>query len=120
VLAFAAGIGAFLIGGAYGLVWGFFVPLTLLYHGTYTVNSICHIFGRQRYATGDDSRNNPLIAVITLGEGWHNNHHHYQRSTAQGFYWWEIDVTYYVLRGLQAIGLVWGVTRPPLHVRDER
>ena len=81
------------------LVWGFFVSTVACYHGTYTINSLCHVWGRRRYATSDDSRNNWLLALITLGEGWHNNHHHYPASARQGFYWWEIDVTYYVLRG---------------------
>ena len=92
----------------------FFISTVLLYHGTFTVNSLCHLFGRRRYETEDDSRNNVLVALITLGEGWHNNHHHYQGSTNQGFFWWEIDVAYYILWVMQAVGLVWDIRTPPL------
>jgi stearoyl-CoA desaturase (delta-9 desaturase) len=84
------------------------------------VNSLAHKVGRQRYATGDQSRNSFLIALITLGEGWHNNHHHYQRSERQGFYWWELDVTHCLLKALSWTGLVWDLHEPPLHVRDQR
>ena len=80
------------------LVWGFFVSTVACYHGTYTINSLCHVWGRRRYATGDESRNNFWLALITLGEGWHNNHHRYPMSARQGFYWWEVDLTYYGLR----------------------
>src|SRR6185436_16977834 len=109
-----------LLGGMWAVVWGFFVSTTLLWHGTWVVNSLAHRFGRQRYATGDQSRNSFLIALITLGEGWHNNHHHYQRSERQGFYWWEIDVTHYLLRALSWTGLVWDLQGPPAHIRDAR
>jgi stearoyl-CoA desaturase (delta-9 desaturase) len=74
------------------LVWGFFVSTVLLYHGTFTVNSVAHLFGGRRFETADNSRNNLLVALITLGEGWHNNHHHYPPSERQGLYWWEVDV----------------------------
>jgi len=104
--------------GAQMLVWGFFVSTVACYHGTYTINSLCHVWGRRRYATSDDSRNNWLLALITLGEGWHNNHHRYPMSTRQGFYWWEIDVTYYLLRLLAAVGLVWDLKPVPRDVRD--
>ena len=89
------------------LIWGFFVSTLALYHGTYTINSLSHVFGRQRYKTGDTSRNNFLLAIITLGEGWHNNHHHYPATVRQGFYWWEIDVTFYLLKSLSYLGLIW-------------
>ena len=79
---------------------------------------MCHIWGRRRYATPDTSRNNWLMALLTHGEGWHNNHHHYCASTRQGFHWWEIDVTYYALRGLQALGLVWDIRDPPAHILE--
>jgi stearoyl-CoA desaturase (delta-9 desaturase) len=95
-----------------------FFPLVLIWHGTFTINSLAHIFGRRRYDTGDESKNNPLLAVITMGEGWHNNHHHYQRSCRQGFRWYEIDLTYMVLRVLSWFGLVWDLSRPPQHVVD--
>ena len=72
------------------LVWGFFISTIACYHGTYTINSLSHVFGKQRYRTGDQSRNNWFLALITLGEGWHNNHHHYPSSARQGFYWWEV------------------------------
>lgn len=104
------------IGGASGFVWGFVVSTVLLWHATYTVNSLAHLFGSRRYETPDTSRNNWWIAVLTMGEGWHNNHHHYCASTRQGFRWWEIDLTYYLLRGLQALGLIWGIREPPAHL----
>jgi stearoyl-CoA desaturase (delta-9 desaturase) len=100
------------------LVWGFFVSTVACYHGTYTINSLCHVWGRRRYATGDDSRNNFLLALITLGEGWHNNHHRYPMSARQGFYWWEIDITYYLLRMLAAAGIIWDLKPVPREVRD--
>lgn len=98
------------------LVWGFFVSTVILYHGTFTVNSLAHIFGRRRYPTDDNSRNNWFVALITLGEGWHNNHHHYQSSERQGFYWWEIDMSHYTLRMLSWFGIVWDLRKPPAHV----
>ncbi len=98
------------------LVWGFFVSTVVLYHGTFTVNSLAHIFGKRRFETDDNSRNNWFVALITLGEGWHNNHHHYQSSERQGFYWWEIDVSHYSLRMLSWFGLVWDLRKPPAHV----
>jgi stearoyl-CoA desaturase (delta-9 desaturase) len=112
--AFAAAL--FLAGGAFALVWGFFVSTTLLWHGTFTINSLSHMFGTRRYATTDNSRNSAILAAVALGEGWHNNHHYYQRSTRQGFFWWEIDPTYLVLRGLAALGLVWDLHEPPAQV----
>jgi stearoyl-CoA desaturase (Delta-9 desaturase) len=102
-----------LIGGWAGLVWGFCVAGVLSHHATFTVNSICHVWGSRRYTTGDASRNNVLVALITLGEGWHNNHHHYQGSANQGFRWWEVDVSYYLIRLLACVRLVWDVRRPP-------
>ncbi|MDJ0868603.1 MAG: acyl-CoA desaturase, partial [Myxococcota bacterium] len=87
------------IGGGTGLLWGFAISTTLLWHATYCVNSFAHIFGSRRFETEDTSRNNWWIALLTMGEGWHNNHHHYMASARQGFRWWEIDVTYYLLRG---------------------
>jgi stearoyl-CoA desaturase (Delta-9 desaturase) len=101
------------LGGLNGLIWGFFVSTVLLWHGSFSINSLAHIFGSRRYQTNDDSRNNLLLALITTGEGWHNNHHHYQSSARQGFRWWEIDVTYYCLRALAALGLIWDLRQPP-------
>lgn len=98
------------------LVWGFFVSTVLLYHGTFTVNSLTHLVGRRRFATKDDSRNSFLIALITLGEGWHNNHHYYPASERQGFYWWEIDVSHYILRVLSWLGIVWDLRSPPARI----
>jgi stearoyl-CoA desaturase (delta-9 desaturase) len=93
-------------------VWGFLISTVVLYHATFSINSLSHVFGRRRYATDDDSRNNWLLAIITLGEGWHNNHHHYQSSANQGFYWWEIDISFAMLRMLSWFGLVWDLRRP--------
>ena len=95
------------------LVWGGFISTVLLFHGTCCINSMAHVWGKPRYDTGDDSRNSFLLALITLGEGWHNNHHRYQSSARQGFYWWEIDITYYVLRTLAAVGVISGLKRVP-------
>ena len=101
-----------LVGGWSGLVFGFFGSTVLLWHATFTINSLSHTFGTRRYATGDTSRNNPLLAVLTFGEGWHNNHHHYPASARQGFYWWEVDVSWYALRSLSAVRLVRGLREP--------
>lgn len=106
--------------GWVGLVVGFFWSTVLLYHGSFMINSLAHVFGRQRYVTGDDSRNNWFLAIFTLGEGWHNNHHAYQRSARQGFRWYEFDGTYYVLKMLSWVGVVWDLGEPPeVIVRNE-
>lgn len=107
----------FLLGGLPALVWGFFVSTVVLWHATFAINSLTHMIGRRRYQTPDDSRNSLVLALVTLGEGWHNNHHYYKSSTRQGFYWWEIDVTYYVLRALAAVGLVWDLKEPSEEVK---
>ncbi len=112
----ALAIGCYALSGLPGLVWGYCISTTLLWHSTYTINSLAHRWGSQRYETGDDSRNNAFLALLTLGEGWHNNHHHYMASARQGFFWWEIDITYYILLGLQAVGLVWEIREPPAQV----
>ena len=88
------------------LIWGFFVSTVVLFHATVTINSLAHRWGRQRFDTRDDSRNNLWLALITFGEGWHNNHHFFPGSARQGFRWWEIDLTWYGLRAMQALGLV--------------
>ena len=98
------------------LVWGFFISTTFLFHGTCTINSLSHIIGRRRYETSDDSKNNFLLALITLGEGWHNNHHHYMHSTRQGFKWWEIDITFYLLTVMSWFGIVWDLRPVPASV----
>jgi stearoyl-CoA desaturase (Delta-9 desaturase) len=111
----------FLIGGWSGLVVGFVWSTVLLYHATFCINSLAHVHGRKRYVTGDDSRNNWLLAFFTMGEGWHNNHHAYQSSARQGFRWWEIDVTYYILKVLSWFGVVWNMKSPPEQVlRNEQ
>jgi stearoyl-CoA desaturase (delta-9 desaturase) len=107
------GVACFLFAGWPGLFVGFFLSTAFLYHGTFAINSLAHCFGRQRYLTGDDSRNNWWLALITLGEGWHNNHHYYQASTRQGFRWWEIDVTYYALKALSWVRIVRNLHTPP-------
>jgi stearoyl-CoA desaturase (Delta-9 desaturase) len=88
-------------------VWGFLVSTVCVYHGTFSVNSIAHLFGTRAYDTGDNSRNNFLLAIVTLGEGWHNNHHHFPSSVRQGHVWWQIDMTYYVLAAMARLGLIW-------------
>jgi len=98
------------------LVWGFFISTTVLLHATVTINSLDHMFGSRRYDTQDTSRNNRLLALITLGEGWHNNHHHYAVSARQGFFWWEIDITYYALVLLACLGIVSDLRPVPEHV----
>jgi stearoyl-CoA desaturase (Delta-9 desaturase) len=107
----------FLIGGFPLLVWGFFVSTVLLWHGTFTINSLSHVFGSQRYKTTDTSRNNFLLALVTCGEGWHNNHHYHQNTANQGWFWWEVDATFYVLRLLSALGLVWDLRMPSESVK---
>ncbi len=114
--AIVLGILVWLVAGWECLIVGFFMSTVLLYHCTFAINSLAHIVGKKRYLTGDDSRNNWLLALVTFGEGWHNNHHHYQTSTRQGFRWWEIDITYYLLRVLSLLRVVWDLRSPPPHV----
>ncbi|TQV73590.1 acyl-CoA desaturase [Aliikangiella marina] len=95
------------------LVWGFFVSTVVLYHATYTINSLAHRFGSRRFETKDDSRNNPVLALITLGEGWHNNHHYYCGTVRQGFKWYEFDITFYILKVMSWFGLVWDLKPIP-------
>lgn len=99
------------------LFTAFFLSTAILYHGTFSINSIMHKFGKQRYETGDESRNSLILALVTLGEGWHNNHHYYMSSTRQGFFWWEIDITYYILKFLSFFGIVWDINEVPHHVK---
>lgn len=110
--------GLLLWGGLPALLWGFFVSTTLLWHGTYTINSLAHLIGSRRYPTTDDSRNNWFLSLLTLGEGWHNNHHYYQPAANQGFFWWEFDPTFYVLKALSWIGVVWDLRTPPRRVLE--
>lgn len=106
------GFVVWLIGGWSALFTGFFLSTVLLYHGTFVINSLTHKFGRVRYKTGETSKNSLLLALVTLGEGWHNNHHYYSSTANQGFFWWEIDISYYVIRTLGAVGLVHGIRTP--------
>jgi stearoyl-CoA desaturase (delta-9 desaturase) len=99
------GVAIYLLGGWPAFVWGFVVSTVLLYHGTFLINSLSHIWGSRRFATPDESRNNFFLAIVTLGEGWHNNHHYFMSSVRQGIRWWEIDITYYVLRALSWVGI---------------
>lgn len=99
------------------LLIGFFLSTVLLYHATFAINSVMHWLGRPRYNTGDESKNSFVLAILSLGEGWHNNHHYYQSSTRQGFFWWEVDITYYIIRLLGMVGLVWDIREVPDHVK---
>lgn len=107
----------YLLWGFPGLVWGFFVSTTALYHCTFFINSLTHLFGTVRYRSGDGSRNSFILALLCCGEGWHNNHHHYQSAANQGWFWWEVDLSYYVLVALSWVGLVWDVRTPPLQIK---
>jgi stearoyl-CoA desaturase (Delta-9 desaturase) len=110
------GVIVFLIGGWSALVFGFFLSLVLCWHCTYLINSLAHLIGRRRYVTTDTSRNSLVLALLTFGEGWHNNHHYYQSSVNQGFFWYEIDVSYYILKALSWVGLVHDLRKPPAHI----
>ncbi len=113
--------GAFLQHAAPGLhtnglqmvTWGFFTSTTLLYHGTFCINSLCHLIGKKRYETGDDSKNSFVLSMVTLGEGWHNNHHRFPFAESQGIFWWEIDITHYILKVFSWVGLVWDIQSHP-------
>jgi stearoyl-CoA desaturase (delta-9 desaturase) len=119
-------LGGFVNGGSFSTMlthgWstlfiGFFLSTIILYHATFAINSIMHWYGKPRYNTGDASKNSFILAILSLGEGWHNNHHYYQSSTRQGFFWWEIDITYYVLKVFSWFGLVWEIREVPEHVQ---
>ena len=113
---YAPGLGT---NGGQLFIWGFFVSTIFLLHGTLFINSLAHVWGKQRFKTTDQSRNNFWLALITLGEGWHNNHHRYMGSTRQGFYWWEIDLTYYGLKLMSKLGLIWDLKPVPRSVYNE-
>lgn len=102
------------------LLIGFFLSTVILFHGTFSINSLMHVIGRQRYETGDESRNSIWLALLTLGEGWHNNHHYYQSTVRQGFFWWEIDITYYILKMLSWVGLIWDMKGVPSHIKHSK
>jgi fatty-acid desaturase len=122
VLFFAIGFGSELLMGStvgaafeFGLsvlIWGVFVRVVLVWHITWSVNSITHIWGYKNFETGENSRNNFIIGLLASGEGWHNNHHADPRSAKHGHYWWEVDVTYFVIKALGAVGLAWRITKP--------
>lgn len=114
----ALAVALYFLGGFSLLVWGFFVSTTLLWHGTFTINSLSHVFGKRRYKTTDTSRNNWLLALITLGEGWHNNHHYHQNTANQGWFWWEVDLSYYSLKVLSWFGVVKDLRKPSEAVRS--
>ena len=113
------GFGLFLVGGWHFVVWGFFVPTVLVMHVTYCINSVTHIIGRQYFSTGDESRNHWFLGLLALGEGWHNNHHRYQASTRNGFYWYEFDITYYILKAMVWMRLVHSLTPVPFKILEE-
>lgn len=105
--------------GAQLVVWGFCISTVVTYHITFCINSLAHRVGRRVYATNDNSRNNFWLSILTLGEGWHNNHHRYPASVRQGFRWWQLDVTYYLLRLMALLGLVWDLTPVPHRILHE-
>ena len=129
VIAVLIGTGMFILGaslpaelgtsGMQMLVW-FFISTVILYHVTYMINSLAHVYGSRRYETTDTSRNNPFLAILAFGEGWHNNHHHYPNTARQGFYWWEIDMSYYIIVALSWLGLVWDVKPLPAEIREPK
>ncbi|MBP9864826.1 MAG: acyl-CoA desaturase [Candidatus Omnitrophica bacterium] len=99
--------------------WGFFISTVFLHHVTFCVNSVAHLFGPRRFETKDTSRNNVWVALLTMGEGWHNNHHRFPSSERQGFYWWELDMTHLILKTLSFFGVVWDLKTPPAEVYEE-
>ena len=113
------GVALYAIGGWPWLVWGFCLPTMTLSHATFAINTVNHMFGSRRFDTIDESRNNAFTAFFAVGEGWHNNHHRYQRAARNGFYWWEFDPTWYVIRAMAAVGLVWDVKTVPQRIYDE-
>jgi stearoyl-CoA desaturase (delta-9 desaturase) len=106
-------------GGWHWLLWGLFVSTVMSWHAIFSINSVMHIWGTQPFASKDDAKNNWLLGILVMGEGWHNNHHRYQGATRNGFYWWQLDLTYYVLRLLALFGLVWDLRAPPDSVLEE-
>jgi stearoyl-CoA desaturase (delta-9 desaturase) len=115
----ALAVTMFLIGGMPWLIWGFCLPTMTLAHATFAINTVNHMFGSRRFDTVDESRNNLVTAVFAVGEGWHNNHHRYQRAARNGFYWWEFDPTWYVIRIMAAVGLVWDIQKVPKRIYEE-
>jgi stearoyl-CoA desaturase (delta-9 desaturase) len=109
----------YLAGGFPFLVWGFCLPTMTLAHATFAINTVNHLWGSRRFETVDESRNNPLTALFAVGEGWHNNHHRYQRAARNGFYWWEFDITWYVIRAMAALGIAWDLQAVPDRIYAE-
>jgi stearoyl-CoA desaturase (delta-9 desaturase) len=107
------------IGGMQWLIWGFCLPTMTLAHATFAINTVNHLVGSRRFDTIDESRNNVVTAFFAAGEGWHNNHHRYQRAARNGFYWWEFDLTWYVIRLMAAVGLAWDVQEVPERIYEE-
>ena len=116
VPALALALACYAVDGARGVAWGMGVGTVVLWHCTFFIHSLAHVWGSRRYETADTSRNNLVLALITMGEGWHNNHHHYMNSANQGFFWWEVDASYYVLRALAWVRVVRDLRMPPAHV----
>jgi stearoyl-CoA desaturase (delta-9 desaturase) len=112
-------IALYLAGGFTWVVWGFCLPTMTLAHATFAINTVNHLSGSRRFETRDQSRNNAFTAVFAVGEGWHNNHHRYQRAARNGFYWWEFDPTWYVIRAMAAVGLVWDIQTVPARIYAE-
>ena len=110
----------FSVAGLSTLVIGFFLSTAILFHGTFSINSIMHKFGKQRYESNDKSKNSLILALLTLGEGWHNNHHYYEVAARQGFFWWEIDITFYILKILSWMGIVWKIKGVPAHIKNSK
>ncbi len=114
--AWAPGLGT---NGLQLLAWGFFISTVVLFHATVSINSLSHVWGKRRFDTPDDSRNNFWLALLTLGEGWHNNHHRWPQSVRQGFRWYEIDITWYGLWALSRLGIIWDLNPIPRHIQEE-
>ncbi len=103
--------------GSQLLIWGFFISTVVLFHATCTINSLSHMFGKKRYESSDESKNNFYLSLLTFGEGWHNNHHRYSGSTRQGFFWWEIDITYYILKMMSWVRIIRDIRHVPKSVK---
>ncbi len=112
-------VSMYLIGGMQWLAWGFLLPTTTLAHATFAINTINHLYGSRRFDTVDESRNNVFTAIFAAGEGWHNNHHRYQRAARNGFYWYEFDPTWYVIKAMSWVGLAWDLQGVPERIYRE-
>ncbi len=95
-----------------GFLWGGLARVFLVHHVTWSVNSVCHLWGARPFVSHDHSRNNAIVGVLALGEGWHNNHHAFPTSARHGLAWWQLDLSYLLIRSLSAVGLAWGVRTP--------